>query len=310
MKFNLHSLIANLNHKSVVGPLNSQGWLFSSLQPGKNHVQKIGKRLQIVGLAAVLFGLSSPAQAGVIRNFTSRFSKNDTGDIQIVGNTLVTCSTTSGGSAGSCTNGRAGTGTAVNNNNFFMIYTDVDSDSNTFNSSSATFNLPAGATVLWAGLYWGADTTAGVAKTTAPTIPAGSAALNTAQRNIVKFATPATAGYVNITASQIDQDNTSGNDYQGFADVTSLVQAGRSGPYTVANVQAGTGQDRQAGWSLVVVYRDSTQPARNLTVFDGYAVVDTNTPNVNFTVSGFTTPPSGPVNAKIGAVAYEGSTLR
>lgn len=307
MKRNLYSLIANMNSTSSASLSNRPG-LVGSLQHGKKHVRKIGKRLQILGLAAVLLGLSSPAQAGVIRNFTSRFSKNDTGDIQIVGNTLVTCSTTTGAAASSCTsalNG-SGTGNALNNNNYFMTNLDVDSDSTTFNSSSATFSLPAGATVLWAGLYWGADSSAAAAQTTAPTVPAGSAAPNAAQRNIVKFATPATGGYTNITTTQVDTDTSNGSDYQGFADVTSLVQTGGGGTYTVANVQVGTGVDRQAGWSLVVVYRDTSQPARNLTVFDGFAVVNTTTPNVSFTVSGFTTPPSGLVTAKIGAVAYEG----
>lgn len=254
----------------------------------------MGKRLQVLGLAAVLLGLSSPVQAGVIRNFTFRFSKNDTGDIQIVGNTLLTCPT----ATTACTNARAGSGTNVNNNNYNMVRVDVDGDSTTFNSSSATFNLPAGATVLWAGLYWGGDTTAGTNGVAAPAAT---------QRNTVKFKTPATVGYTNITSAQpVDIDTSSGSDYQGLAVVTSLVQAGGSGTYTVADVQTGTGVDIQGGWSLVVVYRDSTQPARNLTVFDGFAVVNTTTPNVSFTVSGFTTPPSGPVTARIGAVAYEG----
>ncbi|WP_297858852.1 hypothetical protein [Meiothermus sp.] len=42
---------------------------------------------------------------------------------------------------------------------------DTDGDSTTFNSSSASLNLPAGATVLWAGLYWGAE---------APSLPSPS----------------------------------------------------------------------------------------------------------------------------------------
>ena len=49
-----------------------------------------------------------------------------------------------------------------------------------------------------------------------------------------------------------------------FADVTALVTAGGSGRYQVANVQSGTGLDRYAGWSLVVVYRDLALPLRNL----------------------------------------------
>ncbi|WP_009631938.1 DUF11 domain-containing protein [Synechocystis sp. PCC 7509] len=300
-----------LLHKYLLAPsqhLSHQRWLVGSLQRGKNNALKMGKGIQIVGLAAVLLGLSSPVQAAVIRNFTSRFSTNDTGDIQIVGNSSVTCSTTLGSAASSCTSALNGgtTGGLLNNNSYFMTNVDVDADSTTFNSSSANIVLPTGATVLWAGLYWGADSSAGAAQTTSPTVPAGSAAPNATQRNTVRLATPATGGYTTITATQLDADNSSGNDYQGFANVTSLIQAGGGGTYTVGNVQVGTGVDHQAGWSLVVVYRDTSQPTRNLTVFDGYAVVNTTTPNVSFTVSGFTTPPSGAVTAKIGAVAYEG----
>ena len=39
-----------------------------------------------------------------------------------------------------------------------MAWVDADSDADTFNSSTATLSLPAGASVTFAGLYWGADT--------------------------------------------------------------------------------------------------------------------------------------------------------
>ena len=39
-----------------------------------------------------------------------------------------------------------------------MTYVDVDSDATTFNSSRATLDLPAGAQVLAAFLYWGGRT--------------------------------------------------------------------------------------------------------------------------------------------------------
>src|SRR5262249_33498115 len=95
----------------------------------------------------------------------------------------------------------------------------------------------------------------------------------------------------------------------GFANVTALVQAAGDGSYEIANVQAQTGSDKYAGWSLVVVYRDPLAPARNLTVFDGYAVVQqtpTSDQKVSIPVSGFLAPPSGAVNASVGVIAYEG----
>ena len=70
-----------------------------------------------------------------------------------------------------------------------MTYTDVDSDSTTFNSSRSTLALPSGSTVLFAGLYWGGDTSAG---------DNGAAAPVPAARAFVRFATP-TAAYRTIT---------------------------------------------------------------------------------------------------------------
>ena len=76
--------------------------------------------------------------------------------------------------------------------------------------------------------------------------------------------------------------------------------------YTVANVQSATGEDRYAGWALVVAYEAAGEPPRNLTVFDGLQSVTQGKPAVTIPVSGFQTPLSGPVRTKLGFVAYEG----
>ena len=89
-----------------------------------------------------------------------------------------------------------------------MTNVDVDSDATTFNSSQSTLTLPAGLTgadVQFAGLYWGGDTSAGVG---------GSAAPNAANRNRVKFERPGLAGYTLLTASRVDQSNTSATRFQ------------------------------------------------------------------------------------------------
>jgi hypothetical protein len=231
----------------------------------------------------------------VVTPFTVRFSTNDTGDIAIVGNTLMTCPA----SAASCISAQTGiaAGATANDNTYNMVYVDVDNNPTTFNSSRTNLSLPSGATVLWAGLYWGGDTTAG---------QDGNPAPNPSLRNRVRFETPATGGYVDLAGTVIGASTYNGDDYQAFFDVTAMVQAGGSGTYRVANVQAGTGRDHNAGWGLVVVYRDASQPTRNLTVFDGFATVTTGSPNVTVDVSGFLAPFSGPVYTRIGVVVYEG----
>lgn len=243
----------------------------------------------------LLFVLTVPVFAStVIRTFTPRFAVTARGELLMVGNTLMTCPDTNT----ACAAARAGTstGSALNNNNYTMRWVNTDNVTTVpANSSTATLNLPGGSTVLFAGLYWGADTSTGTS---------GSAAPAPANRNQVRFATPA-SGYVATTASVVD---VSVNRYSAFADVTARVQAGGSGVYKVSGLQAGTGADRYGGWSLVVVVGNPALSPRNMVVFDGYATINTTTApsSVDILVSGFRTPPAGVVTTRVGAVAYEG----
>jgi len=247
---------------------------------------------RILGLIALcLTGSNGELTAQVVRAFGNRFTANATGDILIVGNTAMSCDS-SGVNGVACSSARNGFGSLLNNNDFKSRHLDVDADPTTFNSSSATLTIPAGATVLWAGLYWGGDVAAQGA--------GGTAAPDAAFKDRVTLVTPA-AGPVTVVATEVDL---SGSDYGAFRDVTALVQAGGSGSYTVGNIQAGAGIDKYAGWGLVVVIQDPTEPLRNLTVFDGYAKVFRS--SVTIPVSGFTTPLSGPVTTRIGSLAYEG----
>ncbi|MGB3733681.1 MAG: Ig-like domain-containing protein [Ilumatobacter sp.] len=254
--------------------------------------------LSSVAVLVASLVVSSPVEAAVIRPFTPRFSLNAAGAITITGNTLLTCPP----SATQCLQARTGTASSANannDNNYNMIFVDIDGDPATFNSSRNTLDIPRTSAVAWAGLYWGADTSAGTG---------GSAAASPTARGSVLLQTPDAAGYTSIVATQVDASPTAtGPRYQGFADVTGLVQSARSGEYTVANLQAGRGADRYGGWALVVVYQDPNEPVRNLTVFDGYGLVEAGANNnVSFPVSGFRTPPTGPVRTRLGVVAYEG----
>src|SRR5206468_2703055 len=162
------------------------------------------------------------------RAFAPRYSRTITGDVAIVGNTLMTCP---GGS--SCSLAQSGSDFVPRtNNDYSMVPVDIDGSFSTFDSSRATVSLPAGSTVLFAGLYWGARSTSG-------------------NRNQILFDTPATSGYQTLTASVLDSRASFAGEYQGFRDVTGLVQAGGNGTYTAADVQLTTGSDEYAGWALV-----------------------------------------------------------
>ncbi len=260
----------------------------------------------VAGLAIAAIGLPLPTSAAALHapagagalaaapaptgTFAPRFSANDNGAITIIGNELETCPA----SATDCLAARSAI-KQINNNSFNMAFTDADNDPATFDSSSADLSLSAGSSVLWAGLYWGARLATGT-----------GGAPGSADRATMLFKVPGGPSYVTErSAQEFGPITSSGNAYQEFADVTGLVRTAGSGTYWGANVAAATGADRYAGWSLVVVYRNPSLPVRNLTVFDGIANVGPGSPQT-VGISGFVAPKSGPVDAQLGMVAYEG----
>jgi uncharacterized repeat protein (TIGR01451 family) len=246
-------------------------------------------------------------EAGSERPFTVRFSANTRGNITIIGNSQLSClgDDNSIGGQTTCVDARARIGTNYNNNDFYLRQLDVDGVSTTFNSTTADFTLPPTATVLYAGLYWGAFSD--------PAIDP-EPGLNP-NRGTVLFSTPTSGGYVPITADILNDIEIlyQGNAYQGVADVTALVRSGGGGTYGVANLQALEGpiygQNRYAGWSMVVVYQDSTQPQRNMVVYDGFLFDSPSSTNIVIPLSGFLTPPFTPVNTAIGLMVYDGDPL-
>ncbi len=258
-----------------------------------DHLKPMALRRMLPLVAMIAAMLLAPAVASADRSFTTRFSANDTGDIAFVGNTLMSCPDST-----LCTQARNGTATPISNlqnNSYAMTYVDVDSDSSTFNSSTAGMSLPSGSQVLWAGLYWGGDYSGS----------GTNAAPNASNRNKALFKVPGDSAYRTITASTVDESTASSGRYQAFADVTSIVAAAGNGTYATANVQAAKGSDHYAIWQLVVAYRDTTQPARNLTVFDGLVTIN-GSAGATIPVSGFRTPPAGAVKTTLGFITYEG----
>ncbi|MFN8108718.1 MAG: DUF11 domain-containing protein [Thermoleophilia bacterium] len=242
-----------------------------------------------IGAAAMLLGLVATASA--VTPFAPRYTTNAAGDIAIIGNTALQCPV----SVASCPGVLAGANGI--NNSYDMAYVDTDSNAGTFDSSSATLAMPADAQVLFAGLYWGGRRTAGTNGVNAP---------DAAARTSVKLQVPG-GSYATVTGAELgNYVNGAETSYQAFADVTSQVTAAGNGSYTLADIQLGTGQNSYGGWSLVVVYGDNATTPRNLSVFDGFAVVNNTNPTETITVSGMQAPPSGAVTARVGVVAYDG----
>ncbi len=249
-------------------------------------------RLGIALLLVAGFGLvpTATAQAETIRTFGKVFGAQTNGAIRITGNALETCDT----AAAACRSALGGSSSGASNNSWPMRLLDADADAATASSSAATVSVPAGAKVLYAGLFWGAARAAS----------SGGTASN-GDGKTIKLKVPGATTYETLTAGRTDYLSAQTQDYSSYLDVTDVVQKAGSGEYWGADVAAGTGIDRYAGWSLVIAYEDADEPLRDLTVFNGYARVTTGDV-IKTGISGFLAPPSGPVNARFGSVTYEG----
>ena len=234
------------------------------------------------------------------RNFTLRQSLNARGDIRLIGNTVL-CKSSNGGSTGTC----VAPGNNEANNAFYAIYNDIDSDESTTSSSSADLSLPAGSKILWAGLYW-----------------QGQFPTNyTTDKNSVKtikFKRPGGA-YQSVTASQIDYISTTNTPYQGFADVTSLMNVNApNGTYHIADLKTKLGTSAYGAWSLSIMYEDANDNLKNMTEYDGFKAIYASGSTQTINVSGFRTPLSGTVNSTFfifgaegdAAYAYEGLQIQ
>lgn len=228
------------------------------------------------------------------RPYQERYAMNLTGDFMMRGNTNLQC--TSGCPANPTTN-----------NSRNMGYADVDADATTINSSYNNFTIPAGATVAWAGLYWG-----GVYNSSFSGITNPPGSVNIDQ---VKFREPGAASYTTINAQIRNIETTSAagwSTFMSFADVTSIVQAAGNGNYYVADIALVTGRaytGPHGGWNMVIVYEDPTDSTRNIAIWDGFQFFGFGA-NDNFTVTGLLTPASGAFQTHAGYYGMDGEANR
>jgi gliding motility-associated-like protein/uncharacterized repeat protein (TIGR01451 family) len=226
----------------------------------------------------------------LVTPFTIRYQTQQKGGITFISNSAVTCDGGVGCGAGQAEIPPVGSAT---NNGFIADYIDIDSDTNTYMSSSDSLNLPACSQVTWAGLYWGGENQ--------------SEDSSYANRDKVKIKTN-NGSYVTLTADYLE-DNVAGfSTYHCFKDITSIIQAnGLNARYTLADVAARVGgTNRFGGWTIVVVYKNDLMSMRNLTVFNGLSNVSTTNPITDIPISGFLTPLAGPVSFELGMVVYDG----
>ncbi|MFF8280163.1 hypothetical protein ACF05T_29440 [Streptomyces lateritius] len=275
----------------------------------------------VVGLAVGTHALmaAGPAAADVVEPFGKRYEESLYGDFRTVGNTVMGCPTAPADLAARCATAAAGRG-GDNNNTFVMERLNTASMADGYGSSTGRVEIPAGARVAYARLFWGGndgtykgpsgarlkrcDLSGGDVRpspgdyaTTAPRIRVGAG--------------PETP--VSLDSMVADPADTDGpHYYTGESDVTAAfagVTGGTDTRIAVGNIWAAAGKGCVAGWSLTVVHAfPGPEPThaperRNVYVYGGHVLQRSTSPATTITVDGFHRT-AGTVRASV--TAYEG----
>lgn len=245
-------------------------------------------------VSATSFSSSNP------RSFTLQKQYNINGNMKIIGNSMLLKSD------GTCA------ALDKDNNDISTIWANRDTDTTTWNATSADLILPRGvdsSKIKYAALYWQGRVDSD-----------NDDATFWANAKTIKFKAPGLA-YQTLTSSDSKYNWTlrsSDANYQGGVDVTNIVRnsintvpsstinlSGYSGTFWGANVQAEQMTNGFGAWSLVVIYEDYADTLKNISLYDGYIAVN-NGNTIPTTLSGFLTPTSGPVESNFMVFAGEG----
>ena len=169
----------------------------------------------------------------------------------------------------------------------------------TLNGSEADLVLPNDVEVLYAELVWG-----GSWANADGSVPDSAVVLSANGDSMAVDHQVTQEGLSNFISTQY---------YLRSAEVTDFVAEHGATTYATEGVPADEdtiiNDLNGAGWSLIVVYRNSAEPVRNLTVFVGGEFVEEDTV-VDYEVDGFCTPPSGAFGGYATFSALEGDADR
>lgn len=204
---------------------------------------------------------------------------------------------------------------AVTNDEIDMEYIDIDTDKQTFSSSSAALfqKNEASKKIVYAGLYWSATYKyeSGYKKGEDKFV-AFDNTREAFEEVLVKF--PDQKEYSTVKGELIfdglkHREFKDAAPYAVYADITEQVKALANpfGFYTVANVRATQGTligGSAAGWTMIFVYEDASMSEKFIVSHDGFAGASSESVNVIF--RGFRTQPQGNVHVKLAGAALEG----
>jgi hypothetical protein len=253
------------------------------------------------GACAAAVALATCALAsGDARAAALRYQVNQKGDFVLIGNTLgYDCGAGVPaplvGTVGACGNNTTDTAPDIFWQSNDSGGTAAASTSITLaqSQSTAVLSIPTGATITYARLYWSASRATPDTSVTVDRVGTGA------------FSTTVTADATATATSSSNQVY-----YQSTADVTTLVQTNGTGQYRISGVDGVSlinlaNDTVYTAWSMVVFYSLSTDPPRNLTIFDGLDLINSQGAAVTVTLNGFLVPNAG-FDAKLGAITYEG----
>ena len=208
------------------------------------------------------------------------------------------------------------------NDSINMHYVDTDGNDNTYNSSSSILDINSTYKIIWAGLYWEGHICSDQSDGTGDGSGTGCnwenspfTNFNNATSSIgsIKFKTPHRTAYMDLSAHTLhtSKDNKDWT-YSAFRDITDLLDSNETGTYTAANIVLTEGKKggggNYGGWAMLVIYEDDNQTLhyKNISVFNGFEVVnDVDNPS-QVDISGFLTPQSGTVNGSVALFAADG----
>ncbi len=269
----------------------------------KASFKQKNRRTALMALALAFFSLAANSQ---VRNYSLVYSENVKGGTTLFGNTLMHILDSKGNvdtkSMNSLTAGNDGSNMQFVNIDGTNLYGKVIK-----NSSSADLILPANSTVKFARLYWG-----GIVQNSEYDLTKDA-------NKKIKIRKGGSGNYADVTAGGIDQFAVSTGkngytEYQAYADVTSYVKQNGAGTYSVGSVPLSVGSSvtygAHGGWSIVVVYENSSVNYNSVRVYDGFQQVYNggNSTATTVTLTGLNVP-SGTLaagDAKMGVVAWEG----
>ena len=237
--------------------------------------------------ASVVVAVDSPGNAVVLQEMTVAYEGVLSGGIATTGNTVLTCSTTSGANASNCASARNRSGSQLNNDDFVMSHIKVPfgslSSTDYFNSSNGQIVLPAGSQVAHATLYWTGTLRQNSGDAPAPNPSAKRRVLfSIAGQDCTLSGNPCLVESRLADLYQVNA-NTNLGPYRASFDVTNLLKSEDlewtiSGPHqkisiAVANIQTTTGRDKAAGWGLLIAYTNASESPKHIKILFGIIYV-------------------------------------